>query len=71
MNKEIYVITKLNDKYAIEVYTKEFGWIFLIDNNIIPLKFNSKEECKTHIESLNVPYVIIKNKNERIDLNNV
>ena len=72
MNEKTYVVTKLNDKYGIEVYTKEFGWVFLSDNGVIPLKFDTKEECKNHIESLNIPYVIINNYyNERIDLNNV
>lgn len=42
---------KINNKYYIETYTKEFGNVLLFqDNSIFPLSFSTKEECVLEIQ---------------------
>ena len=44
-------IIKLNNKYYIEVYTKEFGNVLLFeDDSMLPLSFKSRKEAINEIK---------------------
>lgn len=45
---------KINNKWCIEVYTEEFGYVLLLKKGLLePISFNTKEEAENNMELLN------------------